>query len=111
MRRTVSCLACLMSLMVAGSLRAQEATQTTEQFGEEFGQLVGSEGPCELTFKPDRVADLIRQNVAPDDLKFSETFGLYSRTMARTVERMTGTERLVHCTTVERNARALGLIN
>lgn len=90
---------------------AQEPAKTTEGFGEEFGRLVGSEAGCGLTFKAAEVETVIRKNVAADDLQFTHVFSAYVSLTESRIEDMAATERLVHCTTAERNARALGLID
>ena len=90
---------------------AQDAARTTDGFGEEFGRLVGSESGCGLSFKADAVEAAIRRNVAADDLQFTNVFSTYVSLTESRIERMKATERLVHCMTAERNARALGLID
>jgi hypothetical protein len=109
-RRILKTICVTMGLAPVQAL-AQEPAKTTDDFGAEFGRLVGSEARCALRFKADAVEAVIRQNVAADDLQFANIFSAYASLTDGRIEDMTATERLVHCTTAERNARALGLID
>ena len=111
MRRMIGTAGCGLIVALATVTVAQEPGKTTDRFGMEFGQLVGSEAGCGLSFKPEAVERVIRENVAAGDLEFNYTFGAYVSMEADDVREMSSTEKIVHCTTTERNARALGLID
>jgi hypothetical protein len=106
---------CGLSLLFFSALTmasvAQEPAATTPDFAVEFGGLVGSEAECGLSFKSAAVEQAIRQNVAPGDLEFNGIFGAYVSLGDYSVSKMGSTEKRAHCTTAERNARALGLID
>ena len=91
-------------------LAAPAAADELRDFTEAFGELLGSEAFCGLSYDQAVIAALIDKNVPAGALKFPGNLRYETTITGYSIKEMSPSAKTAHCTAVTNPARAIKLI-
>lgn len=98
------------------SATAQTAAQQSDMFVQNMlsshglATILAGEQACGLTYQPDALAAFVDETVGAENTGFLSTLSLSLDGEKFRMEEMTGSERIVYCRQIERNAQAFGFL-
>lgn len=99
------------SALVAISLSCiGSAAAAYDPFPSDFGELLGTEARCGLTFDQDVIAALVDEKMQAGDLAFSGIVTAYASISDGRLQTATDSAKTVICRAAATNAKALGIL-
>lgn len=96
--------------LIAIEVPARADQMASMQLAVALGDLLASEGPCDLSYDQAAIQTYIDGNVPPDEMGFASQLNMMTSGATFSMRDMSPSSLTAHCRATERSARHFGFI-